>query len=260
MQILFLFVSEEQMVNQVLIIDTETTALEQDKGQVIEVGAIFYSVKHQTTIQQISFLLPAEDNPAECINCIKPTPLAELVPEDVQMGLSMLDDMARKAEVVVAHNADFDSKWFGCERNGKVVLPPLVNLNKEPLPWVCTCQDFKWPRQTRPGQSLVDLALAHGIGVATAHRALTDCQLIAALFDRMDNLQAMFARALRPKAHFIAQVFYEDRELAKQAGFKWFSQTRTWERTMAVEDTQALPFQVRQVLLASCPAMLKASA
>lgn len=235
------------MIKQVLIVDTETTSLDPSSGQVIEVGAILYSVEHQTTIQQISFLLPAGGNPAEHINRIKPASLATLAATDVQIGLSVLSYMARKADIAVAHNADFDSKWFGTEGIGTVMLPILRNSDNKPLPWVCTCQDFEWPLQTRFGQSLVELALAHGIGVATVHRALADCQLIAALFDRMDNLQAMFARASRPKARFAAKVSFDEKELAKQAGFQWFAEKRSWERIMAVDDIQALPFQVKQI-------------
>ena len=114
-------------------------------------------------------------------------------------------------------------------------------------PWACTKYDFTWPRQTREGESLVNLALEHGIGVASAHRALTDCQLIAALFDRMDDLQGMFARAMRPKGVFRALVSYDDREQAKSAGFRWDGATKQWTRRMAIEDAQALPFKVAQL-------------
>jgi hypothetical protein len=54
------------VINQVLIIDTETTALETDQGQVIEVGAILYSVKHQTPLQQVATLLPANQPYSRC--------------------------------------------------------------------------------------------------------------------------------------------------------------------------------------------------
>lgn len=162
-------------------------------------------------------------------------------------GMSMLIRMAQKAELIVAHNAEFDKKWFGIAIKGRSVLPTLRNANGQPLSWVCTCSDFEWPHQIRSGQSLVELALAHGIGVSTNHRALTDCQLIAALFDRMENLQAMFDRALRPKACFKALVSYDEKDLAKQAGFKWLAERKSWERIMAVEDTKELPFKVKQI-------------
>jgi DNA polymerase III subunit epsilon len=236
------------VINQVLIIDTETTALETDQGQVIEVGAILYSVKHQTPLQQIATLLPAIANPAEKINHIPVAPLAEMSAETAQWGIDLVMKMARQAEYAVAHNAEFDRKWFGsASGNGlnRIALPTLLQASGQPLPWICTCTDFEWSRQARPGQSLIDLALAHGIGVSTAHRALADCQLIAELFNREDNLQALFDQALRPKAKYMALVSYDDRHLAKQAGFKWQAETRTWERSMAIEDVETLPFPVK---------------
>jgi DNA polymerase III subunit epsilon len=61
----------------------------------------------------------------------------------------------------------------------------------------------------------VSLALSHGIGVSSAHRALTDCSLIAALFDRMEKLEAMIEEAKRPKALFQAQVSFKDKDLER---------------------------------------------
>ena len=127
------------------------------------------------------------------------------------------------------------------------MIPALLNYKGEPLPWVCTCHDFQWPRQTRPGQSLLELAAMHDIGIYRTHRALTDCQLIAALFDHMNNLPAMFEKALRPKGIFKAKVSYDEKELAKKEGFKWIAERKSWERRMAVEDTKTLPFSVMQI-------------
>lgn len=157
----------------------------------------------------------------------------------------MILEMARMADVIAAHNADFDRRWFGAIGSNGASLPNLVDANDNPLHWVCTCNDFEWLYQTRPGQSLVELALARGIGVYANHRALTDCQLLAALFDRMGSLHTMFERALRPKAQFVDIVSYDNKELTKQAIFKWFSDRKTWERIMAVEDSQHLLFRVK---------------
>jgi len=235
------------MIEQVLIVDTETTGLEPENAQVIEIGAILYSLRHQTTIQQTSVLLPAQDNPAENINRIKPAVLATLSPSVTELGMTTILKMARMADVIAAHNAEFDRKWFGARGSNGILLPNFVDANDSLLPWVCTCNDFEWPYQNRPGQSLIELALAHGIGVYANHRALTDCQLLAALFDRMGNLQEMFERALRPKARFVALVSYDNRDLAKQAGFKWFSERKAWERIMLLEDAPMLSFRVRQL-------------
>jgi DNA polymerase III subunit epsilon len=94
----------------------------------------------------------------------------------------------------------------------------------------------------------VNLALNHGIGVSSAHRALTDCQLIAALFDRMDDLEGMINKADRPKAVYRAQVSFEEKDLAKAAGFRWNPDKRMWIRRMATADTLKLQFPVQEIL------------
>jgi DNA polymerase III subunit epsilon len=226
------------MIQRALILDTETNGLE-DTAQVIEVGAILYSVENQCTLQEMSTLLPALKNEAESINRIKTAALDEIqLSRSVSFAQELLFAMSKAADVYVAHNAEFDSKRIVGDTRF-----PLASL-----PWVCTMSDFKWPLATREQGSLINLALDHGIGVASAHRALTDCRLIAALFDRMDDLQSMFAVAMRPKALFVGLQPFEDNQLAKDAGFKWDRLVpRKWSRMMAIEDATALSFPVRRV-------------
>lgn len=211
-----------------LIIDTETTGLDRDKDRVIEIGAILYSIELQTSLASVSMLAVGGENPAEYINHIPVAALAQQEPCVEGAGLSMLTEMIAYADCFVAHNAEFDESF----------------LKWDQLPWVCTKSDFSWPGHEHvDGKSLVAIALEHGIGVSTAHRALADCQLIAALFDRCADLPTMFTRAMRPKATFVAHVSYADRQLAKDAGFTWNPEPKTWTRTMAIEDAAALPFQ-----------------
>jgi DNA polymerase-3 subunit epsilon len=98
--------------------------------------------------------------------------------------------------------------------------------------------------------SLVPLALAHDLGVAVAHRALADCDLIARLLTRCRELghdiDAMLTRGLRPKVTLMACVSFDDRELAKVAGFHWHAPRKQWLRRM-VEADAAFDFPVRVV-------------
>jgi DNA polymerase-3 subunit epsilon len=219
-------------INRALIIDTETTGSDTSKDRVIEIGAVLYSVTAQSTLFQLSALYSAESNPAEHINGISMAAIAAAM-EVTFDARRLLLDMFTASDVVVCHNGlDFDRVFLG---------PPF-----DTKPWLDTKRDFCWPKG-RPGMSLVDLALCHGIGVASAHRALTDCQLIAALFDRMTDLQGMFAVAMRPKAMFRALVEYDDRQLAKDAGFQWDPTRKIWTRSMAIDDAKALPFLVKEL-------------
>jgi DNA polymerase III subunit epsilon len=225
-------------VHRCLILDTETSGLE-DNAPVIEVGAILYSVDSQCSLQEMSTLLPATENTAESINRIKTSALDEIaLTRSVSPAMELLFAMSKSADVYVAHNADFDSKRIF----GNTDILPLASL-----PWVCTMSDFKWPLATREQGSLINIALDHGIGVASAHRALTDCRLIAALFDRMVDLLAMFQVAMRAKGLFQALVPFERKDEAKAAGFKWNGSDKTWTRQMAIEDAAALGFPVRQI-------------
>lgn len=228
------------LINNVLLIDTETNGIDIETNQVIEIGAILYSVRYQTILQQISFLLPAKSNDMEKVNHI---PIRSLVQLDYGSLLplwNILHNMAELSNYAIAHNVEFDKKWF-CD-DGR--LPTLIGYDDKPLRWLCTQDDFVFPRQYKSRMSLVDLVIAHGIGVSTAHRALDDCRLIAELFNRADDLQGLFDQALLPRFDCIAKVSYDDRELAKQAGFRWKAATKTWERRAKQSEIDSFPFPV----------------
>lgn len=223
-------------MRRILILDTETTGLDPGKDQAIEVAAILYSVERATVVESFSSLIRADGNAAEAVNRIPAAVLAD-APSAASVW-ARVGSLFAAGEVVVAHNADFD----------RAFTPESIARLR---PWVCSKADIQWPKQTRPSPSLVPLALEHDLGVAYAHRALADCDLIARLFTRSRelgaDLDAMLVRAMRPKADFVALVSYEDREQAKAAGFQWEPAAKQWKRRMAIEDAAALPFKTRQV-------------
>jgi hypothetical protein len=88
--------------------------------------------------------------------------------------------------------------------------------------------------------NLITTALNHGIGVTKAHRALSDCQLIAELFDRTEDLQGLFERAIaranEPRYLVIAQVSFDQQDLAKSAGFYWQPDGKLWVKELRESD------------------------
>lgn len=224
------------MIRRALILDTETTGLDPQKDSVIEYGMILYSIEHATSLVQYSALNFVSENPAESINGI-PAAATQIKYDNPTNIETVLNSIAAEADVIVAHNAEFDRAFC---RNAPWYTKP----------WLCTMSDFRFPRG-KQGDSLINLALAHGIGVSSAHRALTDCRLIADMFDRMPlfgfDLQAMFAHAMRPSAMFRALVSFDQKELAKDAGFKWDPTAEQWFRKMALADVEALPFRCARV-------------
>lgn len=226
-------------MDTILILDTETDGTH-DGAVCIEVAACLYSVRHAAPIRSFASLIRAESNAAEGVNRIAPALLL-----GAPLGSKVWETVGRFAATpgigaVIAHNAEFDRRF----------VPGEVYAS---LPWICSMDDLAWPRATKPaGESLINLALTHGLGVAHAHRAAADVDLLARLFTRAAemgvDLGAMLARGMRPKALFQALVPFDRKDEAKAHGFKWNEPVlRAWTRRMAIDDVDALPFDVRNL-------------
>lgn len=169
------------MIENIVIIDTETTGLSPAKGsKIIEIAAVLFNLKHKVILQSYATLLPCETNPVEHINHIS----AEATKCDY--SLIKLDDILMsivdKAQVCVAHHKKFDMDFVGLLSCGKHIL------NKR---WICTKADFKWP-VTLQRYRLEDICNAMRVPYINAHRALIDCLMLAQCFQRVEDLEDRF--------------------------------------------------------------------
>lgn len=242
----------EKMLRRALIIDTETTGLDVGKHVVIEVAAVVFDLEHMTQVEAYAALLPSETNEAQSINGI---PVEALHSNGVEPSViehcrervwDKVREMAHGVDLVLAHSAEFD-RSFAQVAMGGACQSVAADRSRRDLPWVCTCEDIDWPKQHRPGMSLVSLALAHGLGVASAHRALDDALLIARLLVRAHelgaDLQAMLRRGLRPKVRAVSLAPFDQRDVVKSHGFRWQPEQKKWWRLIAKDDVAALPFK-----------------
>ena len=221
-----------------LILDTETTSLSPSDGQCIEVGAILFAVAPRAVLSQVSFLLPCDRNAAEAVNGIAAA--VTRLRQPWQAGLGCFEAMLEHADAVLAHNAAFDRQWF-------TARSPLPAIDK---PWICSMDDMRWPgeRQLRANPSVRDLALAYGVPVWAAHRALTDCIYLAQVLERCEDLELLLRQALEPKRLYRARLSYGERHRAKEAGFRWNDPVQgAWSRRLSDREAQALPFPVQEV-------------
>jgi len=221
----------------ILILDTETTGLDNEIDDCLEVGSILFNVKSRSVLAQQSFLLPVKNNNAEKINNI-PAEITRL-PQSLVEAIKYFESLVQVSDVIVAHNAAFDMKWFGQKK--------LPHIEKK---WICSMDDITWPsdRQLKTRPSVKDLALAYGVPVWNVHRALTDCIYLAEVFKRCGELEKLLIRALEPKVLIRAEVSYEKRHLAKNAGFRWNDSIKgAWSRSMSRSDIEKLEFPVHEV-------------
>lgn len=197
------------MIENILIVDTETTGLHPNKGdKVIEVAAVLYNLKHKSVLQCFSTLLPCETNPVEQINNIKadatrcqypfvgakaskeqieemwnnpksaPTGIYE---EKISLN-AILIEMSQASQAYVAHNAEFDKKFMA-------TLPCGNHFSNKR--WICTQNNFKWPVYLKR-RRLQDICDRMGVDYVNAHRALADCLLLAQCFSRVEDLEHRF--------------------------------------------------------------------
>jgi len=213
----------------ITIIDTETTGVDSEKDSIIEVAAILYSLTHAAPVESISYLLHCSENDAVAVNGI--------VPELTQLSDDLdfrLDRMESRSIAYLAHNAPFDQSF----------------LKRDAIPFVCSMRQIEWPVPCG-SKALVAIALAHGIGVASAHRAMADCDTLSRLLTRVHemgvDLEQLIARAMLPRVKVKACVSYDDRQLAKDAGFQWDSDKKSWWREFIVGEVPAFTFHTREL-------------
>ena len=229
--------NKEQIIHSLLILDTETTGLDEKEDEVIEIGCILFHVESRSVLSQVSFLLPVCSNRAEEINGISASSTNFNQPwEDaIKFFLKLVD----ASDLIVAHNVEFDKKWFGIGR--------LPELNKK---WVCSLEDINWSfkKNLKSRPSVTDLALAFQIPVWNLHRALSDCYYISEVFKKCENLEDLLIKATEPRFLFKAIVSYDQRGLAKEAGFRWNSPVQgAWTKKMSKDEAEKLEFEVQLI-------------
>lgn len=220
-------------MKKLLLLDVESTGLDPAKDHLAEVGLVQWSVEHHCTLASASWLVRAPSNEAEKINRIPAAALVDAAEPDRVREL--VRRWAEPCDAVMAHNADFDRQW-------------VPDLGK---PWIDSAWDLELPVACSD-RKLTDIMLAHGLAVLDAHRALTDCQMMARLLERCVELcwdvDNMLAKALRPKVRVVAINHGFDaakNQLYKTAGFRWSPESKEWWRLLPEEDAAALPFKVR---------------
>ena len=227
--------NQKTNIEKILILDTETTGLDENKDEIIEIGCILFHVTSKSVLSQVSFLFPVSSNEAEHINGIS----AEVtnIKQPWEDGLNFFLKLVDCSDLIIAHNVEFDKKWFGKGR--------LPKLEKK---WICSLEDINWSFQknlkNRP--SVTDLALSFSIPVWSLHRALSDCFYISEVFKKCENLEELLIKATEPRFLYKALVSYEERSLAKKAGFRWNNPAQgAWSRKLTVEEANNLDFKVQ---------------
>lgn len=223
-------------------IDVETTGLDPYKNRVIEIGAVLWDTELSLPVMLYSELVREEENliiPEEIteLTGITQGMLASFGLEPQQGLFAKLNWMMEQADYYVAHNAAFDRGFMNA-------FYSRWGLAMPEKPWICTVNDVAYPKRFR-SRALVALAGEHGFANPFAHRAVTDVLTMFRVLSHYDINEVVKA-SVAVKLEVTALVSFDDRQKAKDLGFKWNNEHKKWKKIMRQDqfDPKEFPFAV----------------
>jgi len=219
-----------------IAIDVETTGLDPDKHEVIELavqrfrideaGFIIETGKPRTWLEQPSISIPPE---IERITGLKD---ADVAGRSINDGEAT--SMIRDADFVVAHNASFDRPFVEAR------LPFTVGC-----PWVCSLADVDWRKLGLEDRTLSGLLARMGC-FFDAHRAQTDVSALLHLLDHVPvgqnkTIGAMALQRARSSTTIIEALGapFAARAILRERGYRWDPARKAWHiEVLEIETSQ----------------------
>ncbi|WP_019002455.1 3'-5' exonuclease [Succinimonas amylolytica] len=215
-----------------IILDTETTGLELDSAQIIELGMVKvkYSI-HEARITRIVSVYDAFEQPEE--------PIPELITRITGIDNSMVEgrhfDEARvmkyfqDSPLVVAHNATMDRGFVE-----KRFSPLFASMNLR-LPWACTVNDVDWHRLFPGIASRKQEYLLNQRGYFyDAHRAINDCLALLWLLHTTPGVMVSLLQNAR-RRNLALRVgaggnTWNHRDAFRDFGYRYVRFRNAWEK------------------------------
>lgn len=221
------------MGNKILGIDFETTGISAADDRITEAGAVLWDWDTKTPITMLTtFVHPERPIPEEI------TKLTGITDEMVENYgrpegevFADLDYLMGCADYAMAHKAEFDKGFYDAA---------AVRTNQKTVerPWLCTIQDIKYPPEITT-RKLGHLAADHGFANPFSHRALFDVLTMLKIASNYD-LDAIIARSKEPTLYVQAFVSFNDKDKAKELGFRWYAPSKIWWKDMKASDYEAM--------------------
>lgn len=223
-------------MENICVLDTETTGLDPAKGKVLEIAAVLYNIPTRSIIAQASTLCYAEENPALEINRIEVESLKKTPPKIEITAQLLIRNMMMEADAIIAHNASFDKKW----------IETIADFQEASLgsKWICTKNDVIWPVRKGVSLSLITICADLGVPIINTHRALADCLLLIDALQCIEDIEFFLDKSGKGRMIYHAEVSYEQRQIVKEAGFQWDNLKKVWFAKLTPEIAATMTFTV----------------
>lgn len=225
-----------QGVCRVLVLDTETTGLDQTKDRIMELALLRVDVDQASglpvgTVQVYDGLEdPGMPIPKEVQDITGITPA---MVQGQKLDEARIAALLQDVDLVIAHNAGFDRPFVEARLSG-------FRERK----WACSFADIPWKAQGRKSAKLESLAQDMGC-FYDAHRAEMDCHALLAVLAHdlphggRTGLSHLVQQAQHPSYRLMAtNAPFDSKDVLKARGYRWSAEQKVWSTRVA--DSQAL--------------------
>jgi DNA polymerase-3 subunit epsilon len=201
-----------------IVLDTETTGLDRELDQVIELGMVKFQFASDGRLGPIVDRFQAFQEPESPLSdeIARLTGLGEGDLRGQAIDPDAVTEFVREATLVIAHNAAFDRPFS--ER---------LSASFANLPWACSATDINWKAEGISSYRLENL-LGHFGYFHDAHRAIADCEALLFVLSQplpvseSTGFAALLRAARRPAARIFAEgAPFDARHVLKRRGYRW---------------------------------------
>lgn len=220
-----------------LVIDLETTGLNQAEDSIIEIGMRQFLFNRNSgeilTLGKCygSFQDPGKPIPKEI------TELTGITDEMVQgqaIDWNKVQALLEESSLVIAHNARFDRPFL--DRKSKISTEKV---------WACSLKQINWSSKGFTSSKLELLNIYHGF-FTDSHRAINDVDALLYLLSLPDAtsnqpyLHELLHNARRPMAQLIATgAPFETKDHLKGRAYSWDTTNRFWSKIIFKDEVEA---------------------
>ena len=218
-------------------VDVETTGLDQQKDQIIEIGIRLFKFNRLTgEILSLDQDYSAFQDPGIPLSkeIVELTGITDEMLKGQKIDIPRVNTLLESAQIIVAHNAGFDRPF----------IDRLASVSTQKI-WGCSFKQIDWESKGYPSQKLDILSIYHGF-LTDSHRALNDADALLFLLSQKDSQThapyfiELMSNAKKPSITMMAvNSPFESKDALKGRNYRWDGQNRYWYKQIAKEQLES---------------------